>query len=38
MCASDSSVRRLNESLCAVISDDCSLTNILTYLVQLVLH
>lgn len=29
---------RLIESLCAVISVECSLTNILTYLVQLVLH
>lgn len=32
------SVCRLIESLCAVISVECSLTNILTYLVQLVLH
>lgn len=32
------SVCRLIESLCAVISVECSLTNIITYLVQLVLH
>lgn len=32
------SVRRLIESLCAVNSVECSLTNILTYLAQLVLH
>lgn len=32
------SVRRLIESLCAVNAVECSLTNILTYLAQLVLH
>lgn len=32
------SVCRLIESLCAVNSVECSLTNILTYLAQLVLH